>query len=78
MLSKTASDADQGWIFGMLGATVALSWAFGSFVAGVLEHIDPAVPIMMAIAFVAAAAGGMMSRADPVSYEFSGRMRASR
>ena len=69
MLSKTTSDAEQGWIFGMLGAAVALSWAVGSFAGGVLEHTSPLVPVAMAIAFIAAAAGGMVSRRDPVSYK---------
>jgi predicted MFS family arabinose efflux permease len=71
MLSKTVSNAEQGWMFGMLGATVALSWACGSFLAGILEYVDPVAPIAMAIAFVAVAAVGMMSRPDPVNYKSS-------
>jgi MFS family permease len=67
MLSKTVSNSEQGWMFGMLGATVALSWAWGSLSAGILEYVyhDPVAPNAMAIAFVAVAAVGMISRPDP-------------
>jgi predicted MFS family arabinose efflux permease len=71
MLSKTVSDSEQGWIFGMLGAATALSWACASFLAGILDNIGPLAPIAMAIAFVAMAAVGMISQADPVRYNSS-------
>lgn len=68
MLSKSVCDEDQGWIFGMVGATVSLSWAIASFTGGILESLGPIVPLVTSIVLVAAAAVGMVRASDPVSY----------